>query len=94
MHRPSDHGPDHGPDQVPLESNDPFLDHIKALCHGEQSNNQSVESLVAAADRVGFLETNQDSKPFATEPQDTSADDTSANLSNTFLLYNTDAPEQ
>ena len=86
MHRPSDHGPDHGPDQVPLESNDPFLDHIKALCHGEQSNNQSVESLVAAADRVGFLETNQDSKPFETVPQDTSADDTSANLSNTMDL--------
>jgi serine/threonine protein kinase len=66
MHRPSDHGPD----QVPLESNDPFLDHLKALCHGEQSKNQSVESLVAAAERVGFLETNQDAKSFEALPID------------------------
>lgn len=70
MHRPSDHGPD----QVPLESNDPFLDHLKALCHGEQSKNQSIESLVAAAERVGFLETNQDAKPFEALPIDASAD--------------------
>ena len=70
MHRPSDHGPD----QVPLESNDPFLEHLKALCHGEQSKNQSIESLVAAAERVGFLETNQDAKPFEALPIDASAD--------------------
>ena len=70
MHRPSDYGPD----QVPLESNDPFLDHLKALCHGEQSKNQSVESLVAAAERVGFLETNQDAKSFEALPIDASAD--------------------
>jgi serine/threonine protein kinase len=70
MHRPSDYGPD----QVPLESNDPFLDHLKALCHGEQSKNQSIESLVAAAERVGFLETNQDAKSFEALPIDASAD--------------------
>ena len=70
MHHPSDHGPD----QVPLESNDPFLDHLKALCHGEQSKNQSVESLVAAAEQVGFLETNQDAKSFEALPIDASAD--------------------
>jgi serine/threonine-protein kinase len=70
MHHPSDYGPD----QVPFESNDPFLDHLKALCHGEQSKNQSVESLVAAAERVGFLETNQDAKSFEALPIDASAD--------------------
>jgi len=70
MHRPSDYGPD----QVPLESNDPFLDHLKALCHGKQSKNQSIESLVAAAERVGFLETNQDAKSFEALPIDASAD--------------------
>jgi serine/threonine-protein kinase len=70
MHHPSDYGPD----KVPLESNDPFLDHLKALCHGEQSKNQSVESLVAAAERVGFLETNQETETFEAVPLDAPAD--------------------
>jgi len=70
MHRQSDRGPD----QVPLESKDPFLDHLNALCHGGQSKNRSIESLVAASELAGFLETNQETETFEAVPLDGPAD--------------------